>query len=50
MKHNEEIAIAVILSLGVGISGILSNYIKSSVNINSFYLGVLYQLVGESLL
>lgn len=47
MKYNEEIAIAVILSLGVGISGILSNYIKSSVNINSFLFGSIISISGR---
>lgn len=39
MKYNKEIAIAIILSLGVGISGILSSFISSQVNLNSFLFG-----------
>lgn len=39
MKENSEIAIAIIMSLGVGIAGILSGFIDSSVSITSFLFG-----------
>lgn len=39
MKDNEEIAIAIIMSLGVGVTGILSGFIDSSVSITSFLFG-----------
>ncbi|MDD3808941.1 MAG: metal ABC transporter permease [Erysipelotrichaceae bacterium] len=39
MRENSEIAIAIIMSLGVGIAGILSGFIDSSVSITSFLFG-----------
>lgn len=39
IHYNKEIAIAVIMSLGIGISGILTGFISSNVNINSFLFG-----------
>ncbi len=58
MKGNEEISIAIIMSLGVGISGILSGFIDSSVSITSFLFGSIvaisdgefYTVIGLSLL
>lgn len=39
IRYNKEIAIALIMSLGIGISGILTGFISSNVNINSFLFG-----------
>lgn len=58
MKHNEEIAIAIMMSLGVGVAAILSGFVKSSVNLTSFLFGSiisisaadLYLIVGMSVI
>lgn len=39
IKNYKEIAIAIIMSLGVGLTGILSGFVNSSVNLNSFLFG-----------
>lgn len=39
IRYNKEIAIAVIMSLGIGLSGILTGFISANVNINSFLFG-----------
>lgn len=39
IRNNKEIAIALIMSLGIGLSGVLTGFISSSVNISSFLFG-----------
>lgn len=49
MKHNEEIAIAIMMSLGVGIAAILSGFVKSSVNLTSFLFGSIISITNTEL-
>lgn len=45
-----EMAIAIILSAGIGLAGVLSGYVKSSANFNSFLFGSIVSVSREEII
>ena len=50
LPRYSEMAIAIIMSAGIGLAGVLSGYVKSSANFNSFLFGSIVSVSREELL
>ena len=50
LSHHKEVAIAIMMSLGIGLSGILSGFIQSDVNLNSYLFGSIVAISNEEFL
>lgn len=49
LPRYSEMAIAIVMSAGIGFAGVLSGYVKNSANFNSFLFGSIVSISGEEL-